>query len=118
MIWGIAATVFGGAHFDRLTADRGGRDAGRTGGQWKRHMPHQGRHHALAIPEDVNRAWRRYLHPEYAETEDYREVTSHYGRHHFSSYWRLKDRASREQVSPCAETCSAGMTKPTEAKSR
>lgn len=41
-------------HFDRVTADRGRRDAERTGEQWKSHMAHQDRHHALALPEDVN----------------------------------------------------------------
>lgn len=32
--------------------------------------------------------WRPTFHPEYAETEVYDSVTSHYARHRFSTYWR------------------------------
>jgi hypothetical protein len=47
-------------------------------------------------PKDVNRAWKETFHPEFAETEDRRVLTSHFGRHWFSSYWRLEVELERE----------------------
>jgi len=49
-------------------------------------------------PQGVNKEWKEAFHPEYAETDDCAPVTSHYGRHHFSSYWRLVEGLDREHV--------------------
>jgi integrase/recombinase XerD len=49
-------------------------------------------------PQGVNKEWKEAFHPEYAETDDCAPVTSHYGRHHFSSYWRLVEGLEREHV--------------------
>jgi integrase/recombinase XerD len=42
--------------------------------------------------------WKKYFHPEYAETEDHRAVTSHFGRHFFTTYWRVEQDLNRELV--------------------
>ena len=34
------------------------------------------------------RFWKAAFHPKYSETEMYRPVTSHYGRHRFNTYWK------------------------------
>lgn len=46
----------------------------------------------------INRPWKDAFHPEYAETEETRGITSHFGRHWFSSYCRLKMGVEREHV--------------------
>jgi integrase/recombinase XerD len=48
-----------------------------------------------AINKDV---WKAHFHPEYAETEDRRAVTSHFGRHWFTTYWRVKEDVNEELV--------------------
>ena len=42
--------------------------------------------------------WKPYFHPEYAETAQYREVTSHFGRHYFTTYWRVKQDMNEKYV--------------------
>ncbi|WP_434531158.1 tyrosine-type recombinase/integrase [Haloarcula sp. NS06] len=49
-------------------------------------------------PQGVNDEWKEAFHPEYSETDDCAPVTSHYGRHWFSSFWRLAEGLEREQV--------------------
>jgi|GEM_PF-436510 len=49
-------------------------------------------------PKVVNREWKEEFHPEYAETDGRKPVTSHFGRHWFSSYWRLTVGMGREHV--------------------
>jgi integrase/recombinase XerD len=46
----------------------------------------------------VNKAWKATFHPEYAETPEYRAVTSHFGRHYFTTFWRKEQQVSRELV--------------------
>ena len=46
---------------------------------------------------EVNDAWSA-LQEKYGETEDYRKITSHYGRHFFSTYWRVDQDLQRELV--------------------
>jgi len=48
--------------------------------------------------KDVNQVWKKAFHPEYAETEDHRAVTSHFGRHYFTTYWRVQEDLNRELV--------------------
>lgn len=48
--------------------------------------------------QDVNPIWKEPFHPEYAETEDHRAVTSHYGRHFFTTYWRVQQDLNRELI--------------------
>ncbi|WP_226483100.1 tyrosine-type recombinase/integrase [Natrinema amylolyticum] len=52
----------------------------------------------LSTTRPVNRPWKEAFHPEYAETDDNRAVTSHFGRHWFSSYTRLEMGLNRELV--------------------
>lgn len=46
----------------------------------------------------INNPWKAAFHPEFGESEDRRSVTSHFGRHWFSSYWRLVAGLDREHV--------------------
>lgn len=46
----------------------------------------------------VNAIWKSAFHPEYAETDEYRGVTSHFGRHRFTTYWRVECDVNRELV--------------------
>jgi integrase/recombinase XerD len=49
-------------------------------------------------PKPITQEWKGAFHPEYGETEDKKPVTSHFGRHWFSSYWRLEVGLAREHV--------------------
>ncbi|WP_123538190.1 tyrosine-type recombinase/integrase [Halosimplex salinum] len=57
----------------------------------------QSRHEPLQ-KEDVNTVWKDAFHPAYAETEHHRAVTSHYGRHYFTTYWRVQQDLNRELI--------------------
>ncbi|WP_158057978.1 tyrosine-type recombinase/integrase [Halorussus halophilus] len=48
--------------------------------------------------KNVNQIWRSVFHPEYAESEHYRPVLSHYGRHRFTTFWRVERDLSRPLV--------------------
>ncbi len=48
--------------------------------------------------KNVNVVWKDAFHPEYAETEDFRAVTSHYGRHRFTTFWRVEEDLNRELI--------------------
>lgn len=48
--------------------------------------------------DGINIPWKNAFHPEYAETVERRAITSHYGRHWFSSYWWLEAELQREHV--------------------
>lgn len=48
--------------------------------------------------DGINRPWKDAFHPQYAETEKTRAITSHFGRHWFSSYLRLEAGFTREHV--------------------
>ncbi|WP_411965123.1 tyrosine-type recombinase/integrase [Haloferax sp. YSMS24] len=49
-------------------------------------------------PEAINRVWKRAFRPEFDESDEYRAVTSHYGRHRFSTYWQVENEIPREIV--------------------
>lgn len=55
-------------------------------------------HHRIHNDHTVNHAWRRAFHPQFDETEQYEPVTSHYGRHVFSSWWKIDQGIQREYV--------------------
>ena len=48
--------------------------------------------------EGINGPWREAFHPEYAETDEHAPITSHFGRHWFSSWLRLEAEFTREHV--------------------
>ncbi len=54
--------------------------------------------HSQIDVKAVNRVWKNAFHPEYAETEEYKSVTSHFGRHRFSTWWRVQQDVNRELV--------------------
>ena len=54
--------------------------------------------HVKAEKDGINDVWTNTFRPEYDETDEHRAVTSHFGRHYFSSYWRVKQDAPREVV--------------------
>lgn len=45
-----------------------------------------------------NTVWKRAFHPEFEETERYRPVTSHYGRHYFTTFCTVEQEENRELV--------------------
>jgi integrase/recombinase XerD len=49
-------------------------------------------------PASVNRAWTDAFHPEYSGSDTARAITSHYGRHRFTTYWRIAQELPRELV--------------------
>lgn len=49
-------------------------------------------------PNGINKVWKEAFHPKYAETDENRPITSHFGRHWFSSWWRLEIGMTREHV--------------------
>lgn len=46
----------------------------------------------------ANKMWKKEFHPEYAESNEYRPITSHFGRHRFSTWWRVEQGINRELV--------------------
>ena len=46
----------------------------------------------------VNSVWKAVFHPKYEETKDHRPVTSHFGRHWFTTYWRVEADLNRELI--------------------
>lgn len=55
-------------------------------------------HHSKMENEGINRAWVEVFQPEYEETPEHRGVTSHYGRHRFTTYWQVEEEINRELV--------------------
>ncbi|MFC6837226.1 tyrosine-type recombinase/integrase [Halomarina ordinaria] len=54
--------------------------------------------HSQLDQEYLNSCWIRTFRPEYAETEEHRGVTSHFGRHRFTTYWRVERDLNRELI--------------------
>lgn len=54
--------------------------------------------HSKINKKTVNKVWKDAFHPEYAKTEQHRPVTSHFGRHRFSTWWRVEQDLNRELV--------------------
>jgi len=54
--------------------------------------------HDKLTKKAINKIWKEAFHPEFAETEAYRPVTSHYGRHYFCTYWRIEQNLNRERI--------------------
>lgn len=48
--------------------------------------------------EYVSDVWTEAFHPEYEETERHTAVSSHFGRHRFTTYWQVEKDVSRELV--------------------
>lgn len=46
----------------------------------------------------VNRVWTEHFQEEYPETDQHRSVSSHFGRHWFTTYWQVKRDLNRELV--------------------
>jgi len=49
-------------------------------------------------PNGVTKEWKAAFYPEYGETEEQKGLTSHFGRHWFSSWFRLEVGMQREHV--------------------
>jgi integrase/recombinase XerD len=47
--------------------------------------------------DPINTVWKAHFH-EYNQAEEYREVTTHYGRHYFTRYWKIQEEIQRELV--------------------
>lgn len=48
--------------------------------------------------QGVSDEWREAFHPEYAETDEHKAIVSHFGRHWFSTHFRLNASMKREHV--------------------
>ncbi|WP_084510175.1 tyrosine-type recombinase/integrase [Haloplanus natans] len=48
--------------------------------------------------EDVRRIWAEHFQDDYPETETHRAVTSHFGRHRFTTHWLVSQDWNRELV--------------------
>ncbi|KTG29511.1 tyrosine-type recombinase/integrase [Haloferax profundi] len=48
--------------------------------------------------EAINNVWKSVFRPDFDETDNHRAVTSHYGRHRFSTYWQVDHEIPRELV--------------------
>lgn len=57
----------------------------------------QQRHEQLQ-KQAINTVWKDAFHPEYAETETQRAITSHFGRHFFTTFWCVEQDLNRELV--------------------
>lgn len=49
-------------------------------------------------PDSINRIWKKELRPQFGPTDKNKGITSHFGRHWFSSHWRLNVGLDRERV--------------------
>jgi len=49
-------------------------------------------------PKRINQMWKEAFHPEFAETELYKPITSHYGRHYATTFWKITQNLSRERT--------------------
>lgn len=54
--------------------------------------------HMQCQQDYINAIWKDTFHPTYEETEQYRSLTSHFGRHFFTTYWRVKQDLNRELI--------------------
>lgn len=54
--------------------------------------------HCRLTRDTVNDAWKDAFRPEYDETDEHRAITSHFGRHYFTTFWRVEQDLSRELV--------------------
>lgn len=54
--------------------------------------------HSQLVGKDINRIWEAAFRPEYAETESHSAITSHFGRHRFTTYWRVERDVNRELI--------------------
>lgn len=68
-----------------------------TGAPWA--FLTKGNHCKIYDEKPINRAWRAaFPRDEYDETDEFRAVTSHFGRHWFTSYWVVEQGMNRELV--------------------
>lgn len=49
-------------------------------------------------PDNINDIWKKYFRPEYDPTERYRGVSSHYGRHYFTTWFKIERDWSRDLI--------------------
>lgn len=58
--------------------------------------------HRKIVPDGgsntINDLWKEAFHPKYAETEKHEGITSHFGRHWFTTYWRVHQDVNDELV--------------------
>lgn len=52
--------------------------------------------HSQLRPKAINVIWKDEFHPAYAESEEYRPVTSHFGRHRFVTWWSVQQELGEE----------------------
>lgn len=69
--------------------------------------------HTRVDDEAINLVWKRHFHPKYEEIQQHRAVTSHYGRHRFTTFWRVEEDVNRELTKYMrGDTSAGGITDP------
>lgn len=64
---------------------------------------------------NINDVWKKYFRPEYGPTEEYRGVSSHYGRHRFTTWFRIDKKWQRDRLKYLrGDIQSDGEIKPTQ----
>jgi integrase/recombinase XerD len=55
-------------------------------------------HERIRDKDGINRYWRRQIRPQIEIEEHHDEITSHFGRHYFTTYWKVEQNVAREYV--------------------
>lgn len=55
-------------------------------------------HREITDNATINDVWKATFCPKYSETKEHKAVTSHFGRHWFTTYWRVKQDVNDELV--------------------
>lgn len=56
------------------------------------------RKHLQMEPTSIRDVWMKYFRPEFDETERHASVSSHYGRHFFTTFWRVEEQLDEALV--------------------
>lgn len=54
--------------------------------------------HSKLNSSSVSKVWKDEFHPKYGETEEYRAINSHFGRHRFTTWWRVERDVNRQLI--------------------
>jgi integrase/recombinase XerD len=55
-------------------------------------------HERIRDKDGINRHWREQIRPQFETEDHHKELTSHFGRHWFTTYWKIERGVERELV--------------------
>lgn len=55
-------------------------------------------HERIRDKDGINRHWREEIRPQFKVEDHHKELTSHFGRHWFTTYWKIERNMERELV--------------------